>query len=631
MAVDLPPLQYGYVKARFVAGIGESAGSPSVPDGIPLTGTVTFNLSADVVRITTAQPVPTTFYPRPITAAVDTDGYLTWGGARLLPLPATDDPAMNPTNLQWTVSFDLRTPDGYKVMTAPWRFVLPVGQTVDLTDVAPLTTPAPNTVIVKGDKGDPADLPERLQPAPLAATMSDVFAAEEVDGGQGLIAKLDMRIQGTSSLALVSDSTGNEALEWFYRSLQMLGARYPQVQINHRLWNDSTQAYDGYTSVQVGSIPGDPVWDLQVEDYFNRVSPSELLGSLPSRPDSASRTWGGSSDSAGDFVVNGAGAVIQSATPYGRPLLYAPQVGAAARIRFTYSPTASNTGARAFSLLMKNSGTGAALSGRFDIAAGAESLTVTLRNGTNTVLATSAAIAITPGADITGSLEYANGSMTMYINGALAATTVLSASDRTAYGSNRYYGMQVPGTSAAGDVVKYFGLDISTTGSDGGQVLNVTNGAKAGAKLTYQLDRLATMYPASLPIDLVIINHGHNYTGTTPATFTQNVDDFMKAFRALHPESGIMVTSQNPEFFIGSFADASWPPKHASRNVALRKLAARRGWGYIPGYEAFVNYPGGALRLVDPADGVHPTKGTGSGSEVWAQAAYASYVRLSRI
>ena len=75
---------------------------------------------------------------------------------------------------------------------------------------------------------------------------------------------------------------------------------------------------------------------------------------------------------------------------------------------------------------MKNSGTGAALSGRFDIAAGAESLTVTLRNGTNTILATSAAIAITPGADITGSLEYANGSMTMYINGALAATTGLS-------------------------------------------------------------------------------------------------------------------------------------------------------------------------------------------------------------
>ena len=499
----------------------------------------------------------------------------------------------------------------------------------------------------KGDPGAPSTVPGPPGPntvptnqaianavaeeGPARQALIGAFDDREVDGGQGLIAKLDMRIQGTSNLALVSDSTGNEAVEWFYRSLQLLGARYPQVQINHRLWNDSTQAYDGYTSVQVGSIPGDPVWDLQVEDYFNRVSPSELLGSLPSRPDSANRTWGGSSDSAGDFVVNGAGAVIQSATPYGRPLLYAPQVGATARIRFTYSPTASNTGSRGFVLLMKNSGVGAALSGRFTIAAGAASLTADLRNGSHTVLATSSAISITPGADITGSLEYANGSMTMYINGALAVTTVLSSDDRTAYGSNRYYGMQVPGTSAAGDVVKYFGLDISTTGSDGGQVLNVTNGAKAGAKLTYQLDRLATMYPASLPIDLVIINHGHNYTGTTPATFTQNVDDFMKAFRALHPESGIMVTSQNPEFFIGSFADASWPPKHASRNVALRKLAARRGWGYIPGYEAFVNYPGGALRLVDPADGVHPTKGTGSGSEVWAQAAYASYVRLSRI
>ena len=155
MAADLPPLQYGYVKARFTAGVGESAGSPTTPDVIPLSGTVTFNLSASVIRVTTALPVPTTVYPQPITAAVDSDGYLTWNGEPLVPLIATDDPAMNPTDLQWTVSFDLRTPDGYKVPADPWRFVLPAGEIIDLTDVAPLTSPAPNTVIVKGDQGVP--------------------------------------------------------------------------------------------------------------------------------------------------------------------------------------------------------------------------------------------------------------------------------------------------------------------------------------------------------------------------------------------------------------------------------------------------------------------------------------------
>ena len=158
MAVDLPPLSYGYVKARFVAGIGESVGSPTTPDAIPLTGTVTFNLSAAVIRVTTALPVPTTVYPQPITADVDADGYLMWGGAPLVPLLATDDPAMNPTDLQWTVSFDLRTPDGYKVPSEPWRFILPTGATVDLTDVAPIAIPAPNVVITKGDKGDPGQL-----------------------------------------------------------------------------------------------------------------------------------------------------------------------------------------------------------------------------------------------------------------------------------------------------------------------------------------------------------------------------------------------------------------------------------------------------------------------------------------
>lgn len=152
---DLPPLGYGLVRARYVAGIGDGDDEGRTPDVVPLTGTVTFTLSATVIRVVTAQPVPTTVYPTPIVATLDGEGYLTYRDARSVPLLATDDPAMSPTDLQWTASFDLRSPTGHSISGTPQRFTLPRGATVDLTEVAPLVTAAANTVITQGARGEP--------------------------------------------------------------------------------------------------------------------------------------------------------------------------------------------------------------------------------------------------------------------------------------------------------------------------------------------------------------------------------------------------------------------------------------------------------------------------------------------
>ncbi|ONI62635.1 hypothetical protein CSIV_14265 [Microbacterium sp. CSI-V] len=154
---DLAPLGYGRVKARYVAGVADSSDAGDVPDVVPLTGTVTFNMSASALRVVTAAPDPATVHPRPITVALDDEGYLTQNGSRLVSLLATDDPATNPTGLQWTVSFNLRTIDGDSVPAQAWSFELPRGAVVDLTEVAPLTAPAPNTIILKGTKGDTGD------------------------------------------------------------------------------------------------------------------------------------------------------------------------------------------------------------------------------------------------------------------------------------------------------------------------------------------------------------------------------------------------------------------------------------------------------------------------------------------
>lgn len=153
---DLPPLAHGRVVGRFVAGVADSDDAGDVPDVVPLAGTVTFTLSVAALRVVSASPVPTTIYPQPITATLDADGYLTHNGSRGVSLLATDDPATNPTDLQYTVTLNLWMPETSNSVNAPsWRFALPGGSEVDLTQVAPIETPAPNTIILKGERGDP--------------------------------------------------------------------------------------------------------------------------------------------------------------------------------------------------------------------------------------------------------------------------------------------------------------------------------------------------------------------------------------------------------------------------------------------------------------------------------------------
>jgi hypothetical protein len=147
--------------------------------------------------------------------------------------------------------------------------------------------------------------------------------------------------------------------------------------------------------------------------------------------------------------------------------------------------------------------------------------------------------------------------------------------------------------------------------------LTVWNAAAAGKTLAYHRDRLAAMYPD--PLDVLVVSMGHNYGTQSPASFIADVESFLTAFKAAHPETTVVLSSQNPQK-----APSLTVAAHAARQAALRDFAFVNGYEYLPGYETFAALPSGGAAFIGP-DGIHPTSPTfgtleDSGAVRWAQA-----------
>ncbi|WP_422757268.1 SGNH/GDSL hydrolase family protein [Paenarthrobacter sp. C1] len=155
--------------------------------------------------------------------------------------------------------------------------------------------------------------------------------------------------------------------------------------------------------------------------------------------------------------------------------------------------------------------------------------------------------------------------------------------------------------------------------------IEVWNGAVGGTNLTYQKDRLELLYPAATKFDILFVTGGHNKGTATPASFITEVDGFVAAFKVAHPETKIVISSQNPQK-----APATTGVAHAARQSALRAYAMDKGYEYLPVFEAFTAQEDKGLSLIIDTDGIHakypgyPVANAGltslawSGSVLWA-------------
>lgn len=143
----------GKVIGRLVSLVVDSNDPDQDPDLVPLAGKVTFQLNVARVTELDASPVPMIIASTPFSAVLDENGYLSTpddvGGTQYqgIWLPANDDPDLNPTGTQYTVSYAL-TVKGTNVQVAiPSHLLfLPSGSTINLATTIPPIAAPPMTI-----------------------------------------------------------------------------------------------------------------------------------------------------------------------------------------------------------------------------------------------------------------------------------------------------------------------------------------------------------------------------------------------------------------------------------------------------------------------------------------------------
>ncbi len=430
-----------------------------------------------------------------------------------------------------------------------------------------------------------------------------------LDAGQLLMSKLAAG-SGDATLQFIGDSTGNETVEWIYLLAQAIGASYPNLAIDYKLWSDPGQNYPSTTVIQAGVAPSP---GIVFQDTFSRVE-SELYQSTPD----IGAPWGrDGANASGDWTVDGTKAVRTADTTGGFILADGGTAGdLKMTIPFTISTVATgstytiqfvlkrldNSNRLLCTITVSSTGT---VSWTISKVIGGSSTTVQ-SGGTLTALSANTS-------DQSGTLVFSLSGTTLTATiGASTVTGSILQTDADAVAAATTCGVSCSASSA----LTMSSFTVELIGSPSPQKLTVYNCSVPGMNLSYQQPILATCIPVAP--DLTVISTGHNYLDDDEATYHAAIDSFLNDLTILFPSTGVVITSQNPKK-----APATHRTAHFSRQISLRSYCEQRKIGYIPLFERWNSQSGGGVSLIQ-TDGTHPTTGSsGTGSSLWRDVAKA--------
>lgn len=196
---------FAKVVGRFMTWVIDSEDPDTDPDTIPLSGKISFALNVAKTGEAGASPDPVTYGTTAITALLDSSGYICTAKAdgtilyRGLWLPATDDPGLNPTNLQYNVTYSLAL-GTQPIVIAPHTMALPMGSVVDLQAVIPPEDAPPLSLAA----ADAAAANAASSAAAAAASATSASDSAEIVQTAAVLYVANQSVSGSISLASVT-------------------------------------------------------------------------------------------------------------------------------------------------------------------------------------------------------------------------------------------------------------------------------------------------------------------------------------------------------------------------------------------------------------------------------------------
>lgn len=423
--------------------------------------------------------------------------------------------------------------------------------------------------------------------------------------------------ESCSIMAVPSDSTGNDVNgEWVGLLVKWLAGRNKQMQLSHKLWNDTTQKYDPWIVQQtgtegLGTRAIDFAWDgtnfsrtaylpvaniaahatvdidVRCRIWITDWTPASTYVAMARYGSAGARCW--------YLMVNSAGYLVLSWSNDGTTIINA-------------NSTAPNT---------FTDGTANWIRATLDGDNGSAGYTVNFYTSSDGVTWTALGAAVTVG----GVTSIFNSSTQEYEVGGRGQTSQLLGS--------RVYEAQIRNT-IDGPIINPQPIDTwvlrDASGPNPGPTywgtptLFVINASTSGMGMTYFSD--STRLPLTVEPyygALVFFSCQHNDADLVGIALWNVWDSYLASIKARLPGANFCVVTQNPQIAPRTTQQIA---RHAERRLHRIQWAQRNNIPIIDTYQAFID-DGRPITDLIVTDGVHPSA---EGSLVWANAVAQAFL-----
>lgn len=400
-----------------------------------------------------------------------------------------------------------------------------------------------------------------------------------------LAAKLEEGRRG-ATLQVLGDSTGAGLARWPYLLAGLLGQKYPTHNVDYLSWNGTSLGYDALGSglssrVQTGSAPS----PATVVDNTTRADNASSPGSTS---DANAFPWlvrvgtvGISSNRIAHLSANSALSLSTQYADSTGSIQVAATSSLSPRFYLRYQDSLNT-----FFAQINISGT-----------SGANFLLYKVIAGLSTLI-TTATLSLALSTLHTVSWSIIGRALSVSINGGNTLSYTITDADVIAQP------VLVNETTLA--MLGHTGVTWTNLAvTNVAPTLTVRSASTSGQVCSYSQTNFAAQVPS--PVDVCIINYGHNEGGTDArAPYLRLVDQLLSTF----PKTVVMATLQNPRaHFDNNFANG------LARTVSIEHLAINEGWGVVNVRDRFLADTNYAADLLN-GDGLHPSDAVGS--PAWA-------------